>query len=109
MPNRPEHIMEKFPNQTGKALITDKKTDRLCNARLNYMSCRGMYFKADGAFKSGNFIDIRFDSPPLDGVSKNYHGTVYWCMLLSEDEPISKYGVGIKYSKPDTHLPGRTV
>ena len=62
-----------------------------------------MYFMADGAFKSVNFIDIFFDTPPLDGVSKNYHGTVYWCMLLSEDESISKYGVGIKYSKTDTH------
>ena len=87
----------------GNALMTDKKTGRYCNAKLNYMSRHSMYFKADAAFNSGNLIDLQFDSPPLDGVSKNYHGTVRWCMLLSEDEAISKYGVGIKYSKSDTH------
>jgi hypothetical protein len=85
--------------QTGNALMTDKTTGRYCNAKLNYMSRHSMYFKVDGAFKSGNIIDLQFDSPPLGGVSKNYHGTVCWCMLLSEDEPIPKYGVGIKYSK----------
>ena len=89
--------------RTGRALMTDQKTGRHCNAKLNYMSRHSMYFKADAAFRSGNIIDLRFDFPPLDGVSKNYHGTVCWCMLLSEDESISKYGVGIKYSKSDTH------
>ena len=103
MEHKPEHIKEKFLKQTVTALMTDKTTGRHCNAKLNFMSCHGMYFKADGAFKSGNYIDIQFDTPPLDGVSKNYHGTVCWCMLLSEDESISKYGVGIKYSKSDTH------
>ena len=89
--------------KTGNALMTDKKTGRHCNAKLNCMSRHSMYFKAEGAFKSGNFIDIQFDTPPMDGTSKNYHGTVGWCMLLSEDESISKYGIGIKYSKSDTN------
>ena len=84
---------------TGNALMTDKKTGRHCNAKLNYMSRHSMYFKADAAFKSGNIIDLQFSSPPLGGVSKNYRGTVSWCMLLSEDGSISKYGVGIKYAK----------
>ena len=89
--------------RTGNALISDKNTGRHCNAKLNFMSRHIMYFKSDGAFKSGNFIDILFDTPPLDGVSRNYRGTVSWCRLLPEDESISKYGVGIKYSKSDTH------
>ena len=88
--------------RTGNALMSDKKTGRHCNAKLNYMSRHSMYFKADAAFKSGNIIDLQFDSPPLDGNSMNYDGTVYWCMLLSENESISKYGIGVKYSKSDT-------
>ena len=94
-----EHIKEKFLNQTGNALITDKSTGKCCNARLNCMSCHGMYLMADGLFKSGNVIDLQFESPPLGGTSMSYSATVYWCMPLSEDEPISKYGVGVKYSK----------
>jgi hypothetical protein len=58
-----------------------------------------MYFTADGGFKSGNAIDLQFDFPPMDGTSKSYSATVYWCMLLSENESISEYGVGVKYSK----------
>ncbi len=86
MVHKPEHILENILKQTGNALMTEKKTGKRCNAKLHFMSCHGMYFKADGAFKSGNFIDIQFDTPPLDGVSKKFHGTVGWCMLLSEDE-----------------------
>ena len=99
MEHKPEQIEENFLKQTATALMTDKTTGRHCNAKLNYMSRHGMYFNTDGAFKSGNIIDLQFDSPPLDGTSKSYSATVSWCMLLRDDEFISKYGVGVKYSK----------
>lgn len=97
MEHRHEHMKEEISWQTGAAILNDKTTGSNCNARLNYMSCHGMYFEADDAFKPGNIIDLQFDSPPLYGASKSYRATVYWCMILSEDESISKFGVGVKY------------
>ena len=99
MEHMPEHKKEKFLRPTGAALLTDTTTGRHCSAKLHFMSCHGMYLETDSAFKPGNMIELQFDFPPLDGSSKSYRATVYWCMLLSEDESISKYGVGVKYSK----------
>ena len=99
----PEHGKGKRLTQLGAGVLTDLTSGRYYYAKLNYMSCHGMYFEAEGTFKPGNMIVIQFDKPPLKGASKIYSATVYWCMLLSEDQSISKYGVGVKYSKFDTH------
>lgn len=88
---------EKCLTQTGSIVLTDKTSGRHCYAKLNRMSCRSMYFEAEGAFKPGNMINIRFDNPPFKGFPKIINATVYWCMLLSEDEAISSYGLGVKY------------
>jgi hypothetical protein len=56
-----------------------------------------MYFEAGCAFRPGDTIEIQFDKPPLIGGSESYSAKVYWCMLLSEDAPIGKYGIGVKY------------
>jgi hypothetical protein len=93
----PEHRKEKQLTQLDAIVLKDMNSGRQCYAELYYMSCHGMYFEADCAFKSGNVIDIKFNKPPMKGASKIFKATVRWCMLLYKDEPISKYGVGVKY------------
>jgi hypothetical protein len=97
MEHRPELLKKKSPRQTGTALLTDKITGRHCYAILNRISCHGMYIETECAFKPGNKIELQFYEPPLKGSSTSYSATVYWCMLLSEDESINKYGIGVKY------------
>jgi hypothetical protein len=97
MKNEIDQKGEKCPNKNDAVQLTDKKSGRQCDARLSFISCRSMYLEADSAFKPGNMIEIQFDFPPLDGSSTSYSAIVYWCMLLSENESISKYGIGVKY------------
>ena len=88
---------DKHSTPMAATVITDVTSGRQCYAKLNCISCRSMYFETERAFKPGNMIEIQFDKPPLKGASESYSAKVYWCMLLSEDEPIGKYGVGVKY------------
>ena len=92
-----ENAEEKLLRQFGGIILTDMKSGRYCYAKLNYMSCHGMYFETECAIKSGNIIDLHFDVPPLKGAQKRYRATVHWCMPLSEDDPNRKYGIGVKY------------
>ena len=92
-----ENGKEKLIRQIGEIVLTDITSGRYCYAKLNYMSCHGMYFETECAFKPGNIIDLQFDTPPLIGAQNRFSATVHWCMLLSEDEPNGKYGIGVKY------------
>jgi hypothetical protein len=88
---------DKLSRQNSAAVLTDVATGGQCNAKLNFMSRRGMYFESECAFMSGNVVEIQFDKPPLVGAPESYSAKVYWCMLISENDPIGKYGVGVKY------------
>jgi hypothetical protein len=88
---------DKLSKQSEAAVLTDVTSGLKCYAKLNCMSCRSMYFESESAFMPGNMVEIQFDKPPLLGGSDSYSAKVYWCMLLSENEPIGRYGVGLKY------------
>jgi hypothetical protein len=105
----PERGKEKRQAQIEPVVLTDKTAGNHCYAKLNYMSCHAMYFETECAFKPGTMIDIQFDKPPLKGASMIYSATVHWCMLLSMDESISKYGIGVKYFEANNFKPGMAV
>ena len=88
---------DKLSTRTSATVLTDMTSGGQCHAKLQCISCRSMYFEAECAFGPGNMIEIQFDKPPLIGASQSYRAKVYWCMMLSEDEPIGKYGIGVKY------------
>ena len=88
---------DKLSTQNGAAVLTDLTSESQCYAKLNCMSCRSMYFEAGCAFRPGDTIEIQFDNAPIRGACESYRAKVYWCMLLSEDAPIGKYGIGVKY------------
>jgi len=88
---------DKLATHHGAAVLTDVTSGFQCYAKLNCMSCRSMYFEAGCAFRPGDTIEIQFDRLPIIGGSERYSAKVYWCMLLSEDAPIGKYGIGVKY------------
>ncbi|MGD8447272.1 MAG: PilZ domain-containing protein [Desulfobacterales bacterium] len=81
----------------GSALIKDMTSGTHCYAKLNNMSCNGMYFEAECAFNPGDIIDIQFETPPFKGSPKSYSAKVYWCMLLSKDKSRGQYGIGVKF------------
>jgi hypothetical protein len=82
----------------SSAMITDITSGKHCHAKLNTISCDGMYFETDRAIKPGNFIDIEFEKPPLKDGLKSFTAIVYWCMSISEDDAIRQYGVGVKFN-----------
>ena len=83
-----ERKKEKFSTQMGATILTEITSGRQCYATLNCISCRSMYFETNCDFKFGNKIDFQFNEPPLTGALTNFSATVYWCMLLSEDEAL---------------------
>ena len=91
-PQKDRHL-----TQMGTTILTEVTSGRQCYATLNCISCRSMYFEANCEFKPGHMINVHFDKPPLAGALTNFSATVYWCMLLSEDEPTKSYGIGVKY------------
>jgi hypothetical protein len=93
-----ERKKDKRSTQMGATILTEVTSGRHCYATLSCISCRSMYFETNCDFKSGNKIDIQFSEPPLAGSLTNFSATVYWCMLLSEDEPTKSYGIGVKYT-----------
>ncbi len=100
-----ENGKEELPEQIEYVILTDRTSGNHCYAKLNCTSCHAMYFETECAFKPGTLIDIQFDKPPLKGASKVYSATVHWCILLSMDESISKYGIGVKYFEPSEFKP----
>jgi hypothetical protein len=85
----------KLSIQNGAAILKDVASGRLCYGKLNFVSCRGMYFESESAFMPGNMDEIQFGIAPLIRASESYmhRAKVYWCMLLSEHEPIA--GIGL--------------
>lgn len=93
-----EHQKNRHSAQTGATILAVVTSGRQCYATLNFTSCRSIYFETNCDFKSGNMINIQFDEPPLVGALRNFSATVYWRMLLSEDEHAKSYGIGVKYN-----------
>ena len=97
MKKSPEQRKAKRLNHRGTIMLTDESSGYYYYALVNNLSGEGMYFLSEHAFKPGKEIAIRLDNPPFKAAPKNYHATVRWCRLLSEDESTDTYGVGVKY------------
>ena len=84
--------------QKGVIMLSDETSEYYCYAQLGNVSGDGMYFESENAFRPGSKIDIQYDNPPFKSSPKNYRAVVQWCRPLSEDESISSFGIGVKYS-----------
>jgi hypothetical protein len=94
---RPDNDKDSCLPELGSILIADPGSGRRCFARLNSMSCHGMFFEAEDAFEPGSMIEIQFEKAPTTDQRKKYRATVYWCMLLTDQDCTKSYGIGVKY------------
>ena len=59
----PGRRKEKRLTELDSIVLKDITSGKKCYAEFYCMSCRGMYFEADCAFKSGDVIHIQFNEP----------------------------------------------
>ena len=98
MNKSPEQRKAKRLNHRGTIMLTDKASGYYSYALVTNVSGEGMYFVSEYAFQPGKEVDIRLDNPPFKSAPNDYHAIVCWCRLVSEDDSIDLYGVGVKYT-----------